>query len=167
MILMARSTVHTSEVVSLDWNDLDVKRHARGALKKGMSKAVKKVKSRIRQRLNVRQPTRRTRSGRLVGLNPSKAWEDPKRLTGKYRASIKGRVKSTRDEVVGTITSDMPYSNRLEYGFIGTDSLGRTYNQAPRPTIRRTIVEMGGEIVLDVAAGAQAATKASYPKGRK
>lgn len=32
-----------------------------------------------------------------------------------------------------------PYAARLEYGFVGTDALGRTYNQAPRAFVRNTI----------------------------
>jgi len=34
------------------------------------------------------------------------------------------------DTIVATYT--MIYARRLEYGFVGTDSLGRTYNQRPR-----------------------------------
>mgnify|MGYP001162039358 CR=1 FL=1 len=30
-------------------------------------------------------------------------------------------------------TSGVPYAARVEYGFVGYDSLGRYYNQAPRP----------------------------------
>jgi hypothetical protein len=33
------------------------------------------------------------------------------------------------------------YGMRLEYGFVGTDSLGRQYNQAPRGFVRRTVEE--------------------------
>lgn len=32
----------------------------------------------------------------------------------------------------------VPYAKRLEYGFVGTDSKGRLYNQAPRPYFRST-----------------------------
>lgn len=31
------------------------------------------------------------------------------------------------------------YAARLEYGFVGTDAIGRTYNQAPRAFVRNTI----------------------------
>lgn len=34
------------------------------------------------------------------------------------------------------ITNDKPQMNRLEYGFDGTDSLGRVYHQPPQPHIR-------------------------------
>jgi HK97 gp10 family phage protein len=31
---------------------------------------------------------------------------------------------------------DPAYARRIEYGFIGTDSLGRNYHQAPQPYVR-------------------------------
>lgn len=34
------------------------------------------------------------------------------------------------------VGSDQPYGRRLEHGFVGTDSLGREYNQAPQPHVR-------------------------------
>jgi hypothetical protein len=33
------------------------------------------------------------------------------------------------------------YALRLEFGFVGTDSLGRTYNQAPRSFVRSSAAE--------------------------
>ena len=35
---------------------------------------------------------------------------------------------------------DPPYARRIEYGFMGTDSLGRTYHQEPRPYMRPAFV---------------------------
>ena len=34
------------------------------------------------------------------------------------------------------IAPDRPYARRLEFGFVGTDSLGRRYHQAARPYMR-------------------------------
>lgn len=54
---------------------------------------------------------------------------------GTYRdllhASVPAAVTETSISV--EIGSAMPYACRLEWGFSGTDSLGRSYNQAPRP----------------------------------
>lgn len=36
-----------------------------------------------------------------------------------------------------------PYAARLEYGFVGADSLGRTYNQPPRAFVRTTMARAG------------------------
>jgi len=41
---------------------------------------------------------------------------------------------SPQQVAVGT---NLVYARRIEYGFSGTDSLGRTYNQPPRSYLRR------------------------------
>lgn len=59
--------------------------------------------------------------------------------TGQYRASI--RADNPVVEGGGPVSyvgSPMPQTLRLEYGFIGTDSLGRVYHQPPRPHWRPT-----------------------------
>jgi hypothetical protein len=40
---------------------------------------------------------------------------------------------------VATVYTDVPYSRRLELGFYGTDSLGRSYNQQPYPFFSRAV----------------------------
>ncbi len=40
---------------------------------------------------------------------------------------------------VATVYTDVPYSRRLELGFYGTDSLGRSYNQPPYPFFSRAV----------------------------
>jgi hypothetical protein len=58
----------------------------------------------------------------------------PNAPTGDYRGSW--RVEPVRDgvdEVSRSVGTDRPQARRLEYGFVGTDSLGRTYDQAPLP----------------------------------
>lgn len=61
--------------------------------------------------------------------------------TGRLRASID--VQAGQDEAgkffdVGT---PVVYAPRIEFGFIGTDSLGRNYNQPPNPFMRSSILE--------------------------
>ncbi|MBA7558320.1 hypothetical protein ES705_51119 [subsurface metagenome] len=76
--------------------------------------------------------------------------------TGRLRASIssnwtgsgmaKGKVKSPAEaddgvgqptkELTGVVGSNVVYARRLELGFVGADSLGRIYNQLPRPYLR-------------------------------
>jgi hypothetical protein len=48
-------------------------------------------------------------------------------------------------------TNGAAYAARLEYGFVGQDSLGRNYNQAPRAWVR-TAVARAPQIAEDVAA---------------
>jgi hypothetical protein len=42
------------------------------------------------------------------------------------------------------------YAKRVEYGFVGQDSLGRTYNQAPRAFVRGTVAR--AEEIAEAAA---------------
>jgi hypothetical protein len=83
----------------------------------------------------------------------------PNVVTGRYRASwqvVADRVPGGARVIVGT---EAPQGRRLEFGFVGTDSLGRTYNQPPFPhvgpavqqteqdlpeAIKRTIMEVIG-----------------------
>jgi len=86
--------------------------------------------------------------------------------TGRLRASIssnwtgsgmaKGKVKSPAEaddgvgqptkELTGVVGSNVVYARRLELGFVGTDSLGRKYNQAPRPYLRTALEKNRKEI---------------------
>jgi hypothetical protein len=58
-------------------------------------------------------------------------------LTGTLRRSIHAEPPTDDDDqpfvLVGT---DLPYARRLEYGFLGTDALGRYYHQPPQPYFR-------------------------------
>jgi hypothetical protein len=47
-------------------------------------------------------------------------------------------------------TNNTKYGMRLEFGFVGQDSLGRTYNQAPRGFVRKTAMEW--ESIVDAEA---------------
>jgi HK97 gp10 family phage protein len=53
-------------------------------------------------------------------------------VTGSLRRSI--QVKERDGEIL--VGSDLPYAARIEYGFRGTDSRGRSYNQPPQPYLR-------------------------------
>lgn len=64
------------------------------------------------------------------------------------------------DKLVAGYT--MVYARRLEYGFTGVDSLGRSYSQAPRGWVRAASQEWRG-IVQQVTAEA----KSRSPKGKK
>jgi len=58
--------------------------------------------------------------------------------TGVYRMSWQIQA-SGRGYLIFT---NHPAARRLEYGFVGTDSLGRNYNQAPRPHMRPAVTEV-------------------------
>ncbi|MGF2618433.1 HK97 gp10 family phage protein [Rossellomorea vietnamensis] len=48
------------------------------------------------------------------------------------------------------VGSKVPYAMRIEYGFRGTDSLGRTYNQAPQPYLNPALNQYRGFIYNQV-----------------
>lgn len=69
----------------------------------------------------------------LVNQDPPKADKTAEDGMGPYtdaymKMALAGAVAG--DRIVASYT--MVYARRLEYGFNGTDSLGRTYNQPPR-----------------------------------
>lgn len=69
----------------------------------------------------------------LVKINASQR-PGPNAPTGDYRGSwrVEPVVQSAQITSL-SVGTDRPQANRLEYGFIGTDSLGRTYHQDPLP----------------------------------
>jgi len=68
---------------------------------------------------------------------PSPPGHAPAAPTG----TLKGRITHTKPKVtseglVGQVGTNLEYARRLELGFIGVDSIGRKYAQAPRPYLR-------------------------------
>lgn len=60
----------------------------------------------------------------------------PNVITGRYRASwrvVSARIAGGAQVTVGT---EAPQGRRLEWGFVGADSLGRVYNQPPFPHVQ-------------------------------
>lgn len=49
--------------------------------------------------------------------------------TGNLKNSIQSEVSDTE----GVVYTNVVYAARIEFGFVGADSLGRVYNQAPQP----------------------------------
>ena len=59
---------------------------------------------------------------------------------GRLKLGIQKSVEVKFDKIEGRVwvdTDDIPYAMRIEKGFIGSDSLGRVYHQAPRPFMRQ------------------------------
>lgn len=55
----------------------------------------------------------------------------PNVITGNYRRSW----RTTHSGNSSTVHTSAPQARRLEYGFVGPDSLGRVYNQPPFPHV--------------------------------
>lgn len=70
----------------------------------------------------------------------------PHIITGRLHSSLRVRTDGRR-VLVYPSGSAAPYARRIELGFVGTDSLGRVYNQPPypyfRPGVRRAARDMG------------------------
>ncbi len=79
----------------------------------------------------------------------------PNAPTGDYRRSWQSQVNVSGEVVTAVVGTDAPQAMRLEFGFVGRDSLGRLYDQPPYPhvgpaveTIRPLfLAALGGEVV--------------------
>jgi hypothetical protein len=75
----------------------------------------------------------------------------PNVITGDYRRSITlemGMVEGMPSAIVGTAA---PQGRRLEYGFVGADSLGRHYNQPPFPHFDPPLAQIIEELTAALA----------------
>lgn len=84
--------------------------------------------------------------GTQVSYTASAPGEPPAKQLGDLGRSTAWRVEPTVGGFDSIVGSDSPYARRLEFGFKGRDSLGRVYNMAPRPWLRRTFREQLEEI---------------------
>lgn len=71
----------------------------------------------------------------------------PNAPTGDYRRSWVHVVTKEGDTTISTNGTNKPQGRRLEFGFTGTDSLGRTYDQPPYPHVGPAFDEIGPEFV--------------------
>ena len=67
-----------------------------------------------------------------VALNAS-GRPGPNAPTGNYRRSINRRTTRLAFQSIGMVGTNAPQALRLEFGFQGTDALGRSYNQPAYP----------------------------------
>lgn len=57
----------------------------------------------------------------------------PEPITGEYRSSIMNQYSETGNKASSEVITYQPQGFRLEYGFYGTDSIGREADTAPYP----------------------------------
>lgn len=57
----------------------------------------------------------------------------PNAPTGDYRRSINRLTTRYKDISIGQVGTNKPQARRLELGFVGADSLGRSYDQPAYP----------------------------------
>jgi len=91
---------------------------------------------------------------------PNAPWTD---RTANLRNSIQaGVTRAQEDEVEGALSmgylgfgESMEYARRIELGFVGEDSLGRTYNQSPYPIIWPTVQLAANQHIFERAMQAE------------
>ncbi|MFE7093300.1 HK97 gp10 family phage protein [Streptomyces erythrochromogenes] len=66
----------------------------------------------------------------------------PNAPTGDYRRSWTHEVSTDGVTVTAAVGTNKPQARRLEFGFVGADSLGRIYNQAPLPHVGTAVEEI-------------------------
>lgn len=59
----------------------------------------------------------------------------PNAPTGDYLRSWNVQMQGNADYARANVGTNAPQGRRLEYGFVGADSLGRVYNQPPFPHV--------------------------------
>jgi hypothetical protein len=70
----------------------------------------------------------------------------PNVITGRYRNSWRSVPVPFPHGAFCTIGTDAPQGRRLEFGFVGPDSLGRVYNQPPFPHVQPAIGFIGATL---------------------
>lgn len=74
----------------------------------------------------------------------------PRVITGKYRASWQSDVHRAGPVIVAEVGTSAPQGRRLEFGFVGVDSLGRRYNQPPFPHLGPAVNAFGPLLVQEL-----------------
>lgn len=74
----------------------------------------------------------------------------PRVITGQYRASWQAEVHRAGPIVVGEVGTRAPQARRLEFGFVGVDSLGRHYSQPPYPHLGPAVDSFGPQFVREL-----------------
>jgi len=69
-------------------------------------------------------------------------------LTGKLKRSI--QQEAMPEQLAVKIGSKLLYAKRIEYGFVGKDSLGRRFNQPAQPYLRPALNQNRESIVRTV-----------------
>lgn len=71
----------------------------------------------------------------------------PNVITGAYRNSWRPETHRIPYGAICTLGTDAPQGRRLELGFNGTDSLGRSYNQPPFPHVQPALPFIGATLM--------------------
>lgn len=98
------------------------------------------------------------RTTALIPLNAAKGAVP--RVTSTLFRSI--HIEDVRDELAVAVGTDVEYARRIEYGFAGIDSRGRTYNQPAQPYLRPALDENRGAMVREFGEAIEDMIKATF-----
>lgn len=82
------------------------------------------------------------------------------RITSNLFRSI--HIEDVKGELAVAIGTDVEYARRIEFGFAGIDSRGRTYNQAAQPYLRPALDENKGAVVKEFGEAIGDMVKAAF-----
>lgn len=119
-------------------------RRAGDRLEKNMAVTTIFVRDKVKRKLNRGQPTRTFRSGSIIGLDPSRPGEPPKKITGQLQNSIRTKVIRSKRAIIGLVGTNLKKGRWLEFG---------TSKMKPRPFLRSTVSENRRKIGRVVAHG--------------
>lgn len=74
----------------------------------------------------------------------------PNVITGAYRNSWRSEMHALPHGAACTIGTDLPYGRRLEFGFTGTDALGRNYAQPPFAHVQPALGYIGSTLLAQM-----------------
>lgn len=75
----------------------------------------------------------------------------PNAPTGDYRRSIHVEFSGESGSAKATVGTNKPQARRLEFGFVGIDSLGRHYSQPPYPHFGPALDEIEPDFLTALA----------------
>ncbi len=128
----------------LSWNAGTFLTRTADKVERGMRRAGNYVERQAKEMVN--RPN-------IHGDDPSLPGEPPKKVSGEMESHIGFEI--VREPLlirclIG-VSQVIPYACRLELGFVGVDSRGRHYNQAPRPFLRPALLRSRSRIIELIA----------------
>ncbi len=125
-------------MAEVQWDGDAVLRRVEAHAKRKMNRVGSFLQAAIRASINV---------SNQGGTNPSQPFQPPHFGTRRLSRSIDFEVTSILGGFKTRVGTNVEYARRLEFGFFGTDSLGRNISQAPRPFLRRALAENQNDIL--------------------
>ena len=131
-----------SGITIISWNAGALLVSVAGGVERGMNLAVAALAADAAQLAGV-----------AGGGKPSAPGQPPAMQTGTLHANIDFDVQTDSGGVHGFfgVRQGVPYALRMELGFVGVDSLGRHYDQAPRPFLRPALYNNSAQVISIIA----------------